>query len=199
MTTVRITLSCLVVAGIIGAAAPAMAQTYNFDGESDQDLTGYAGLTWNGFGTLDATDGNPSGYATYTSPDGTVAYNYSGHPASFSSSSSFILGSLDLAAAWRDGLQVTVDGYLGGALVDSAVFTLDSESASLEVLNWTVDTVDFSASGGVNPGYMGNGTEISFDDFTLGEVSGPSVPEPGSLAVLGAGLIGLGLARRRLA
>ena len=78
------------------------------------------------------------------------------------------------------------------------MLALSATAATLETFNWTdINEVDFVGSGGTHhSGYSGSGTQVALDNLTIttGVISNP---EPSSLAIVGAGLAGLGLAHRR--
>ena len=75
----------------------------------------------------------------------------------------------------------------------------------IEIVSGSYNTIVFRDASGLNDLaegqlYSGIGSPSSTDGFDIGELSVTSVPEPGTLALLGAGLFGLaGFARRKAA
>src|SRR5690349_7405390 len=103
---------------------------------------GYSGLNWNNFQVLNTTNTviAPGGFnnGLVSSPD--VAFtqgpSFSGY---FSSGSPFMLDSFYLTSAWRTGLNVQVQGFLGGVggtLEDNTTLTVDTAAATLFNFNW---------------------------------------------------------------
>lgn len=199
---------CALLAG--GFMSVAHAETLGFDdiaapGNNSAVVLGtYHGFTFNNFDALDGTtfeNGVNNGYTNgVVSPDN-VIFNGWGAPASFSSTdaSTFTLNSMYLTAAWNNGLQITVTGYDGGTLLDTATFTVNESGPTLETLNWSgVNTIEFVSRGGTPvPGVIGMGTQFALDNLTVSSVA--STPEPCSLLLLGTSLLGgLGIGRRRL-
>jgi hypothetical protein len=185
----------------------ARATTIGFDDLTDNWFgtpitNGYQGLNWTNWSVLNTADFTtffgPSGATPGTVSPPNVAFNADGGEAIFSESSPFTLNSADLTAFWRDNLQVTVTGLLNGVVEHTITLALSATAATLETFNWTdINEVDLVGSGDTDhAGYSGSGTQVALDNLTIttGVVSNP---EPSSLAIVGAGLAGLGLAHRR--
>lgn len=187
--------------GLSCLSAMAAASEINFDsGLMNRQVIydGYGGLDWDKFAAFKPNASSGPGYVSGTMSGSFVAYNHGGAAATISSAGSFSLVSAYLTAGWRNGLQLTVTGYLGEALVNSATYTLGTSSASF--INFglgNVDRVVFASSGGSGTG----GPSFVMDNLTVGPALAAvtPVPEPQSYAMFlaGLGLIG-GVARRRL-
>ena len=140
-------------------ADPASARVINFD---DLPIPNnslypripnpYAGFDWSPhFRYLDAADYlYPSGYQNFVGPNlgPNVAFNGGGTkgetpPVNFSSRMPFELDSFYLAAAWRDGLEVTVTGEMCSppaspqtcVVVGTKTLTVNESGPTLETFN----------------------------------------------------------------
>jgi hypothetical protein len=196
------------VAGIAGA----QAQIITFDdlptpaGNGSSVIpNGYGGLQWQNFNYLNGVTlpANPSGYQyADVSPDN-VAFNSQGQPATITSGTAFDLNSGYFTGAWRDGLQVEVQGFVGATLTYDNTYTLISTAPILLSFNYTgVDKVVFTSSGGtLNPNYhdpdLDPPLHTDADQFAMDNLTINATPEPSTVALAGLG-IAFVLARRRL-
>jgi len=179
--------------------APASATVDRFDDittEPEAGITdGYAGFDWHNFWVLDATHfaSNPSGYLNgLVSPD-YVAFNAWGEPAEFSGAAFNFTGAY-LTSAWRDGLNVQIEGYRLGTLIYSDVVVVNTSGPlwfQADYLN--VDTIRFVSSGGTHHyGVHGDGTQFALDNLTT-----VAIPAPGAILLVGIGTTLTGWLRRR--
>lgn len=137
----------------------------------------------------------PSGYANDLISPHNIVFNGFGVAATLSSATRFSLTSGYFAAAWNNGLTVTIVGTLASAAVFAQSFVVNTTGPSFVMLNHaTVDSVVFSSFGGTRV-LLGRGTQFALDNLTLNEAA--AIPEPAAWAmlVIGFGLIG---AERRL-
>jgi len=119
----------------------------------------------------------------------------------------FTFNSVDFAAYDYNNTgsgTLTVEGYLGGTLVGTDTYTLGSTnvySAGPGYSNWTLesasglagvtlDTLDVVLNASTASGDISNSNITNVDLTSV-------VPEPCSMLLMGAGLAGLGLVRRR--
>jgi len=192
---------------------PVAAMTIGFDDLTDASGgfggtpigSGYNGLTWTNWNVLNTADFTtnfgPSGATPGTVSAPNIAYNPDGGEAIFSSplASPFTLNTADLTAFYNDNLQVTVTGKLGGVTKDTETVTLSATAATLETFSFAdINEVDLlvTGSGTHHSGYSGAGTQVAMDNLTI-TTGVVTTPEPSTLAILGAGLAGLGVVRRR--
>ncbi|SFN32623.1 PEP-CTERM protein-sorting domain-containing protein [Nitrosospira briensis] len=159
----------------------------------------YEGFKWTNFDYVNPFS-STSGFESSGARNGLVslrylAVNHGGLPAQFESTTPFTLNSAYFGSAFKDGLQVTVEGQSGGLIVDTKLFTVNATGRNLETFNWqNVDTVLISATGGTRNPLYGSSTS----NFTMDNLIVSNVPEPESYAMLlaGLGLVSL-MARRR--
>lgn len=173
-----------------------------FDDLSDRGsgtaiANGYQSLQWNNFFVLNSPADGPSannGYQNGTVSGNNDAFNGYGTTASFGEAGGFTFNSAYFTAAWKTGLSVSVEGLLGGVVVDSTNFLVNASGPTLETFNWSgIDTVQISTSGGTDAFLTGSGEQVVLDNV---KVSGPALqalPEPGSAMLLLTGAAGLGL------
>ncbi len=64
--------------------------------------------------------------------------------------------------------------------------------------NWAIGALSFSGLAR-SIDFGGTVNQVGFDNITFGSTNPNRVPEPGTLALLGLGLAGVGLSRRRKA
>lgn len=151
---------------------------------------GYGGLNW---GTM--WHHNPvsltenSGYR-YGAVSGTgVAFNALGHIATVTTVSGgpFDFVSAYLTGAWSDGLNITVDGLIGGAPAYSQTVVVSATSPTFFEFNYVgVTELRFTSFGGTqHDGFPGFGTQFVMDNMVI------AVPEPNSFALIGIAIIAI--------
>jgi hypothetical protein len=91
-------------------------------------------------------------------------------------------------------LSFTLEGWLGGVMVDSAVLHVTGNTLQTYTENWAnVDTIEIMSTAAL-PVNWDSGT-LYMDNVEINDAI--AVPEPVSIALLGTGLVGIGVARRR--
>jgi hypothetical protein len=182
----------MVAVSILGSDATAVT-VLTFDdigtptnGESIPD--GYGGLHWSEFG-YQSCSRNSGGYNNGCVSGDYIAYNFGGDPAKVVADGSFDFIGAYLTAAWRIGLNITVEGYRDGMLVHSQTVVVDYYGPTWFGFNFmNIDKVRFNSYGGTEaPGLSGDGTHFVMDNFTI--------PEPTTILLLGLGGI---LLRRKI-
>ncbi len=191
----------VVVAALVASIGTSFAQTeiLTFDDLSwsgyvyEQIPNGYGGLQWNNFFVLNTAQelssfGRNGEVNGVVSPPN-VAFN-GGGAAAFISDGSFNLNSAYLMAAWNDGLQVEVQGFVGDTLTFDNTYTVGTQGSTLINFNYVgVDEVNFISSGGVPHGFgFGAGTQFGMDNLSI-----TLVPEPSTFALVGLTVIFLTL------
>lgn len=200
------TLKLAVVLVVTALCAQAQATVLTFDDVTTAERarligTNYGGLSWFfGFQILDGSSISNSGYNNGTVSGEYVAYNSSARSVSVTNYGSlFDFNGGYFTSAWRDNLNITIEGFLLGASTYSRTITVSSTSPTYFNLNFLdIDRLNFSSFGGTEtPGFSGRGAHFVLDNFTYNETV--SVPEPTSMALLGLGLAGVGFARKKKA
>lgn len=159
----------------------------------------YGGLSWsNTWGVLNTTSAaySNSGYANGVTSGTNVAFN------AFYQNVSIDSGTMDwngayFAGAWNDGLTINFIGSQAGVELYNETITVDTSGSIWFDANFIgIDNLVISSSGGTANATLsayGSGQHFSMDDFTFNA----NVPETSSLILLGLGLIGFGVARRK--
>ena len=154
---------------------------------------GYGGLNWDHFYYMNVPELLPmpsSGYHNGLVSGECVAHNTGYFNVVGISGNPFTFEGAWLTAAWRDELNVQVEGFLNDSLIYSTTITVDTTGPTWFDFNYiSIDELSFSSYGGTpNPEYSPQeGYHFVMDNFTY-------VPEPNSLALLG---LGVSLLRKR--
>jgi len=124
--------------------------------------------------------------------NGLVSGDYVAFPSKFyESGTGRITGNLYtfngayLTAAWRDGLNVQVDGYLNDSLIYSTTVVVDTTGPTWFDFDYIdIDELKFSSYGGVpNENYpYQTGYHFAMDNFTY-------IPEPTTLLLFALGTV----------
>jgi hypothetical protein len=192
---------------LLGTMGSAHAATLTFDDLSTADITQeglympetYAGFQWDNF-AYDSTPPPGSGFAAGVVSPSTILFNGFGDEATVRRTTTFDFTSAYLAAGWRDGLSLLVEGFSGTTQTYSRSLVLSKARATLVNFDFlNVDRVRFSSSGGpVNPNpTASDGTHFVLDNFAFNPDpvrNVQAVPEPTTMAGLtlaGAGMLAL--------
>ncbi|MBI2796764.1 MAG: PEP-CTERM sorting domain-containing protein [Gemmatimonadetes bacterium] len=183
-------------------------------GCDDNDIVGYGGLAWSGFGAMDkvecgaaevggpkngywfgATSGTNTGYIQlprFSDPFGALG-------ATISYSDTFDLLDAWLSSAWTTNLRVTVTGFNGTTLVGTRSFMLDYTAPQHAEFNlFGITSARFLAYDGVVRYELGGiGNIMVLDDLSVVKYVPTVVPEPAGVLLVASGLALVGLAARR--
>ncbi|MEW5786676.1 MAG: PEP-CTERM sorting domain-containing protein [Pseudomonadota bacterium] len=158
---------------------------------------GYAGLDWTNMYSADSsTYPYDSGFIWGNVSADRVAFSGPLGSSGFASATDFTFDSVHLTGAWRDDLNVLVEGYDDGVLMHSVNLVVDLYAPTWFSFGWSsIDSVIFTTSGGVNAGLRSNGPQLVLDDLLL-----TPVPEAETWAMLlvGLGVVALQLRNRKL-
>ena len=181
------------------AATPAFASVVTFDdldataGDISLDgISPYQGFIWVNFSAYTSTPGFPGfNNGIVSSPNGAyTAGDALGTPivSTITAADTFNFVSAEFGAGWYDGLNVTVQGFLGGSMLFNQTVTVDTEGAQLFLFNFTgIDQLAFfSTVTGSTTDPFGCGvagcSQITLDDLTFTAASS-AVPEPSKIGL----------------
>jgi hypothetical protein len=187
------TMKKTILAALLGlACASAFAGVIHFDdlpGDGTAAIeNGYAGFNWDNVGTVGEDAFPGSGYAAGTVSHANTAYNMNGSTAAVWRAGAFDFVGAWFTSAWLEQ-ELAFDAYRDGQLVYSTDVStvIDTMTPVWVGLGWTgIDTLVI---------YNSSGTQWAMDDLTVNVAA--DVPEPGSLALVGVALLGIGAGRRR--
>jgi hypothetical protein len=161
-----------------------LAETVDFDdldpywSDGNPVPAGYAGLMWVNFNSMyvPSYHGSSTGYVAGMASENFVVYNYLAGIAEFSASEPFTFVGAYLTAAWLDGLEITVDGYVGLQLVYTSTVKVSPTVRQYFTFDYKgVTGVTFTPSGGTlatqssgdGPFFVLDNLEITGDDPEL--------------------------------
>ena len=214
--------AALLLATPLALAAPGMASaavvTLDFEGVGDQaailefynggtDSQGNSGTNYgvsfgqNTLGIIDSDAGGTGNIGLEPTPDtvmffltGTAVLNYS---AGFTTGFSFYYSTVNFAGTVNvyDGLNAT--GNLLGT-INLAALGAGPGDPNGAFSNWAIGALAFAGTA-LSIDFGGTVNQVAYDNVTFGSTDPNPTPEPGTLALLGLGLAGLAVSRRRKA
>lgn len=186
------------------APMPSLSATLTFDdislGSEAPIPNGYGGFNWSNMYYLNSASYSiqNSGYVRGTVSGDYVAFNAFANPGdvlAISSGDTFDFNSTYLTAAWNHDLNINVQGYLNGSLVYNQTVVVSDDASTLFNFNYLgIDQLKFVSFGGTDAGTPGGGEHFVMDNFTY---NAQAVPEPATIGLMGLGLLGFVLTRRK--
>jgi len=200
-TLTRKILGVVTVVALSSAGITHANSTLTFDDFTTPDYEiipdGYGGLNWDKFHVTNKEYRRYSGFNNGTVSGSYSAFNTWGDPSTVTSDELFSFHGAYLTAAWNDGLNIDIGGYLNGDLLHSRTVIVDTSGPVWFDFNYNnIDKLHFVSYGGIDAGTSGAGEHFVMDDFKYSVIHTP-VPGAVILGSLGVCLVGW-LKRRRI-